>query len=59
MLAQGGLEAVLGSARLQAHQDGGGSLAGCVVKPAESASGRSLQVTLRWSTDAPPSGSLA
>ncbi|MCX3058708.1 hypothetical protein [Streptomyces beihaiensis] len=59
-LAQGGLKAALGTTSLRADSDESrGSLADCYVKTAESGSGRALRVTLRWSSDAPPSGSLA
>ncbi len=56
-LAQDGLASALGSSHLRAEQDDGGALAQCFVKTSPG-SGRAVRITLRWSTDAAPSGSL-
>ncbi|WP_266700844.1 hypothetical protein [Streptomyces sp. NBC_01571] len=61
-LAQGGLDAALGSSNLRAGSldSGGDYLAQCSVKTTESGvRGGTLQIKLRWSSDTPPSGTLA
>ncbi|MEU6664623.1 hypothetical protein [Streptomyces sp. NPDC046727] len=56
-LAQDGLTSALGSSHLKAEDGDDGSLAGCFVKTSPG-TGRAVRVTLRWSTDGAPSGSL-
>ncbi|MGW2489784.1 hypothetical protein ACWCV9_21555 [Streptomyces sp. NPDC001606] len=56
-LAQDGLASALGSSDLKAEQGDAGVLAGCFVKTSPG-SGRAVRITLRWSTDGAPSGSL-
>ncbi|MFK0022524.1 hypothetical protein [Streptomyces sp. NPDC090798] len=61
-LAQGGLDAALSSSQLRAGSldSGGAYLAQCSVKTTESGvRGGTLQIKLRWSSDTPPSDTLA
>ncbi|MBN0048245.1 hypothetical protein JS756_29875 [Streptomyces actuosus] len=60
-LAQKGLEAALGTSdpRGESHDTERGLLAQCSVKTAGSGTGKALDITLRWSNETPPSGSLA
>ncbi|WP_208033767.1 hypothetical protein [Streptomyces cyanogenus] len=56
-LAQDGLAEALGSSHLRAERGDRGVLAGCFVKTSPG-SGRAVRITLRWSTEDAPSGSL-
>ncbi|MEU1013018.1 hypothetical protein [Streptomyces sp. NPDC005890] len=56
-LAQDGLAAALGSSDLKAEKGDAGALAGCTVMTSPGR-GRAVRITLRWSTEDAPSGSL-